>query len=175
MFDTDYTIIDDILSVEECNRLIEYYNTNALNLEHGYNYVFKAIVSVFDRKPVDEFSREQVAKILKYMPSNLMPQRAHIECREHGHNAHYDDKAGMWGMYTTVLYLNDNFTGGNTFINFIDGETIEIEPKIGRMVAYNGHKFEHGVTEVSNGLRYTLPIWYTIKPQDLPKSLLWWV
>jgi hypothetical protein len=175
MFDTEYTIVDDVLSKEDCNRIIEYYNTTPLKIEHGYNYVFKAVVSVFDRKPVDEFSKQYVSKILKYMPNDVMPQRAHIETRTEAHPAHFDDKAGQWGMYTTVLYLNDDFDGGHTFINIEDGNTIEIEPKPGRLVAYNGHKLEHGVTQVSNGLRYTLPIWYTVRPQDLPKSLLWWL
>lgn len=174
MFDTDYTIIDDVLTEQDCKLLIEYYNTIPLKVEQGYNYTFKAIVSIFDRKPVDEFCKNQVSKILKYMPDDVMPQRAHIEHREHEHPAHFDDKAGAWGMFTTVLYLNDDFDGGKTFIN-LDTGRVEVEPKIGRLVAYNGHKLEHGVTDISNGVRYTLPIWYTVRPLDLPKSLMWWL
>lgn len=174
MFDTDYTIIDDVLTEQECKDLISYYTTQPLKIEQGYNYTFKAVVSIFDRKPVDEFTRTQVSKILRYMPNDVIPQRAHIEHRTQEHPAHFDDKAGAWGMFTTVLYLNDDFDGGNTFIN-LDTGRVEIEPKTGRLVAYNGHKLEHGVTDISNGVRYTLPIWYTIRPQDLPKSLLWWL
>ena len=174
MFETDYTIVDDVLTIEECTQLIEYYNTMPLQIEHGCNYIFKAVVSIYDRKPVDSFCKEQVSKILKFMPDAVMPQRAHIECRQYAHPAHFDNKAGEWGTFTTVLYLNDNFDGGNTFIN-LDSGRVEVKPKTGRLVAYNGHRLEHGVTDISNGVRYTLPIWYTVRPLDLPKSLMWWL
>lgn len=173
MFDTNYTIIDDVLTADECRVLIEYYTIPALQLEFGFNYAFKAIVSRFTRIPNDELIKIKVSKILKLVPDNLMIQRAHIECREQAHPAHFDERAGDYGMFTTVLYLNDDFDGGNTFIN-LDSGRIEIEPKAGRLVAYNGHKLEHGVTDISNGVRYTLPIWYTVRPLDLPQSLIWW-
>jgi hypothetical protein len=175
MFDDEVTIIDNVLSIEDCDSLIAYYTSCLLETDHGYNYPFKAIVPHYTRKPVDDFIREKVSLIMKHVPENLMVQRAHIECRQNEHMAHRDMQAGEWGLCTSVLYLNDNFDGGQTFITKSTGERVEVQPKPGRVVAYNGHKLEHGVTQVSNGLRYTLPIWYTIRPQDLPKSLLWWL
>lgn len=174
MFDADYTIVDDVLSEQECRQLIEIYHTKPLSIEHGYNYIFKAIVSRFNGKPVDEVCKELLSKIIRSVPDTVLVQRAHIECREHEHNAHIDSKAGEYGMFTTVLYLNDDFDGGHTFIN-IDDERIEVKPKTGRLVAYNGHRLEHGVTDISNGVRYTLPMWYTSKPLDFPTSLMWWL
>ena len=174
MFDKPYTVIDDVLTEQECKELIKYYDTRPLQIEQGHNYIFKAVVSRFDRKPVDEFIKKLVSKIVRFAPEDVMVQRAHIEVRTEEHPAHFDNKAGDWGMFTTVLYLNEDFDGGHTFIN-IDGERIEVKPKTGRIVAYNGHKLEHGVTSISNGVRYTLPIWYAVKPLDLPKSLMWWL
>lgn len=173
MFDNDYTVIDNVLTKDDCEQLIGVYNQYPSNLEQGYNYTFKAVVSRFDRKPINDLVKEKLSTIMRHVPEDLMVQRAHVERREYEHPAHFDERAGEYGMFTTVLYLNDDFDGGHTFINMND-ERIEIKPETGRLVAYNGHKLEHGVTNISNGVRYTLPIWYTIRPLDLPKSLMWW-
>ena len=175
MFDSEVTIIDDVLSIEECNSLIDYYKTSLLETDYGYNYPFKAIVSHYTRKPADEFIRLRLSSIMKHMPDNLIVQRAHIECRKDEHMTHTDIQAGEYGLGTSVLYLNDDFDGGQTYVYESNKKRVDIQPKPGRLVAYNGHKLEHGVAKVTNGLRYTLPIWYTIRPQDLPKSLLWWL
>jgi hypothetical protein len=169
----NYTIIENVLSKKDCEELINFFTASEIISEQGYNYSFKPIVSLYNRKPYNDFITSKLQKILKYMPENVIPQRAHLECRTQEHPAHFDDKAGNWGMYTTVLYLNDNYEGGETFINTVE-EQIKIKPKTGSMVAYNGHKLEHGVLPMT-AMRYTLPIWYTIKPDDFPRSLMWWV
>lgn len=171
MFDF-YTIVEDVLTEEECDQLIDYFHASDVALEQGYNYAFKPIVSLFTRRPNNDFIKEKLSKVLTHMPEDVIPQRAHIECRTAEHPAHFDDKAGNWGMFTTVLYLNDNYCGGETYIHH-ENETVKITPKKGSMVAYNGHKYEHGVAAIS-GMRYSLPVWYTGRPLDFPKGLEWW-
>jgi hypothetical protein len=93
-----------------------------------------------------------------------------------GMGSHFDQNDGDTTLrYSFNIYLNDDFDGGQTYVYESNKKRVDIQPKPGRLVAYNGHKLEHGVAKVTNGLRYTLPIWYTIRPQDLPKSLLWWL
>jgi len=58
--------------------------------------------------------------------------------------------------YTSIIYLNDNFEGGETVV-----EKIKIKPKQGLMVLFDGDKKTHSVNEIKKGTRYTLPCWYT--------------
>ena len=58
--------------------------------------------------------------------------------------------------YTSIIYLNDNFEGGETVV-----EKIKIKPKQGLMVLFDGDKKTHSVNEIKKRTRYTLPCWYT--------------
>jgi hypothetical protein len=54
-----------------------------------------------------------------------------------------------------ILYLNDNYQGGETII---DG--VSIKPKQGRLVIFSNGFYKHEVKEITNGTRYTLIAWY---------------
>ena len=58
--------------------------------------------------------------------------------------------------YTSIIYLNSDFEGGETFV-----EKKEIKPKQGLMVLFAGDKMIHGVNKITKGTRYTIPCWYT--------------
>ena len=64
-----------------------------------------------------------------------------------------------WRKYGGVIYLNDDFLGGETF--FPDHGPYFVKPKTGKLVLYPaGLDFRHGVTTVT-GYRYTIPLWFT--------------
>ena len=58
--------------------------------------------------------------------------------------------------YTSIIYLNDNFKGGETVVE----ETV-IKPKQGLMILFSGDKKTHSVNKIKKGTRYTIPCWYT--------------
>ena len=58
--------------------------------------------------------------------------------------------------YSSIIYLNDNFKGGETII---DGTVIK--PKSGLMVLFDGNNLMHSVNKIEKGIRYTMPCWYT--------------
>ena len=62
---------------------------------------------------------------------------------------------------STVTYLNSNYVGGDTFIGNESGIDYISKPKKGSVVSFlsNGTNM-HGVTEVLEGVRVTLPIWF---------------
>lgn len=60
-------------------------------------------------------------------------------------------------VWTSILYLNDNFTGGSTII---EGE--KIQPMKGAVLTFKG-ELKHGVEEVTQGNRYTISVWYKNK------------
>lgn len=65
---------------------------------------------------------------------------------------------------SSVLYLNDNYTGGETFIKTEHGVDYISKPKQGTVVLFlSDETNEHGVNEITSGIRFTLPIWFGIK------------
>lgn len=56
---------------------------------------------------------------------------------------------------SSVLYLNDNYKGGETVI----GDKI-IKPETGKIIFFNGTKIPHSVNKLIKGKRYTIPSWY---------------
>ena len=57
--------------------------------------------------------------------------------------------------YTSILYLNDNYTGGETIV---DGTTII--PEKNKLIGFEGDKMTHSVNEITEGTSYTIPCWY---------------
>ena len=72
----------------------------------------------------------------------------------------YNVGVGLWehkdgqGDLTFISALNDDFEGGEVVI---DGAKISL--KQGDVVAFDGTKLKHGVSEVTKGNRYSLSIW----------------
>ena len=57
-----------------------------------------------------------------------------------------------------ILYLNDNFSGGETYF---PNQDVEILPKRGKLVIFPAsNTYKHGVKETSN-CRHTLALWWT--------------
>jgi hypothetical protein len=60
---------------------------------------------------------------------------------------------------TALIYPNDDYTGGH--IQFPDYD-LDIKPGAGDLVMFPANNYYgHIVTEVEDGIRYTMPIWWT--------------
>ncbi|XP_037642143.1 prolyl 3-hydroxylase 3 [Sebastes umbrosus] len=65
---------------------------------------------------------------------------------------------------SAILYLNDNFDGGELFFTKKDAKTVtaRVKPSCGRLVGFSsGPVNPHGVTAVTSGRRYALALWFT--------------
>lgn len=75
--------------------------------------------------------------------------------------------AYIWRDFSSVLYLNDDFLGGE-FVFASQKTNIEasVKPKCGRAVAFSaGAENLHGVLPVEDGRRCALATWYTFDPK----------
>ena len=79
-----------------------------------------------------------------------------VEWTEGASQEYHRDTASADTALTSITYLTDDFDGGETC--FLDD--IKVVPKIGRTVYFDGNHYVHGVSEITRGTRYTLPIWY---------------
>ncbi|XP_025087056.1 prolyl 3-hydroxylase 2-like isoform X1 [Pomacea canaliculata] len=66
--------------------------------------------------------------------------------------------------YSGILYLNDDFEGGDFFFAYGNKtEQVSVQPKCGRLVGFNAAEF-HGVKAVRKGVRCALAMWFTLNP-----------
>lgn len=65
--------------------------------------------------------------------------------------------------YSTIIYLNEDFEGGELF--FPQYDNLTLKPEIGTMICFKGDsKHLHGVKKITSGIRYTISIfWEEIK------------
>lgn len=74
---------------------------------------------------------------------------------------HVDDLGYVTDNHLPVhIYLNDDYEGGE--INF-ETHNLSFKPNYGEFIVFPGNMYyPHEVKKVLSGVRYTLPIWFTI-------------
>ena len=71
--------------------------------------------------------------------------------------------ATPWRSHGGVIYLNDDFEGGEIFYPKLD---IEIRPKPGMMLIHPaGLDYMHGIKKVTSGIRHTISVFFTYQPK----------
>jgi len=79
------------------------------------------------------------------------------------HGNHYDT-ASPDTVLSSILYLNKDFRGGQTFLRAgKQSNKTSVCPEIGRLLLFDGMKYEHGATVNSNFYRYTIAGWWKLK------------
>jgi len=64
-------------------------------------------------------------------------------------------------IISSVIYINDDYTGGETFIATEHGYDYISKPRAGSMICFlSNEQNKHGVNEITSGNRVTLPVWY---------------
>lgn len=64
-------------------------------------------------------------------------------------------------VVSSVLYINDDYTGGETFIATEQGTDYISQPRAGSMVCFlSNEQNKHGVNEIMSGNRLVVSIWY---------------
>jgi len=67
----------------------------------------------------------------------------------------HDRGLRMQSKYNSILYLNNNFEGGE-FIT----DSITVNPIPGRLTLFDGSLTKHGLNKVTKGHRYTILFWW---------------
>ena len=137
------------------NRIVTSYNDNIKNLINSIHYkVLYRIQNFYGENEV----------YLQF--SNLVYWGKGMELVPHADNFWIDDPQAFhhahYRAYSSILYLNDSFKGGETYFPEYN---YNIKPKTGKLTFYtSGAKHIHGVKEITNGTRYTMGMWFTKDP-----------
>lgn len=135
-----------------------------LNMEKQNPFIVKAIDRIVARFKieVDSFFKVDAIStdpaIVRWLPGQYQQPHADKELHE-GENAGkpndfpYYDIAGLF-------YLNDDYEGGELYF---PNQGIEFKPKAGGAYFFPGDKnYIHGVKEITSGIRYVVPFFWTI-------------
>ena len=150
-------VIDDFLTADECDFLINYYKKHPTNCKVTYEstlLLLMADTSLFDlrkswiryrylKKIKKEFSLKLNDDAIVFWPPTSFKKM------------HKDGTMQKKNEWVSVCYLNDDYEGGETMI-----ESDLIKPKKGRLVVFPSKKMSHGVSLVKRIPRYTYIAWW---------------
>ena len=153
-------IFNNVLSKKECSDLInihkEYFKKELpIQIKKYHNKT--EIISIEGIMLWEKILRKVYAKVIhlaKNYNNKLYVSHSEIVRWPNGSSQapHYDFD---FNPYTSIIYLNDDYEGGQTFI-----KNKPITPKKGKMVLFTGSKIQHSVGQITKGERYTIAIWW---------------
>ena len=171
---------ENALSLEECTLLITLYDRHS-ELTSRRDYNSRPLLDYYTLRGVDSKSASWAHGItlrckqkleVHFDTAELFVESFFVACLFTGdsHIPHADNERrerGRWvpnhtpqRHYTGLVYLNDDFTGGELVF---PGRDLVITPKPGLLVGFpSNHKFVHAVPKVLSGKRYSLPIWFSV-------------
>lgn len=144
---------------------------NDLHQQIAFESYFDSLKSKLKEKAEEVFNRE-----VKNLTLSAHKWMIGAYASDHYDNAEIDGTPNAWqnNKLVTILYLNDNYEGGNLTFN---EHNLAIAPKQGTLVVFDvGVSNLHGVNEIISGVRYTmLSSWDwadSVYPEGYLKSLL---
>tara|TARA_R110000744_G_scaffold308568_2_gene416611 strand:- start:213 stop:647 length:435 start_codon:yes stop_codon:yes gene_type:complete len=136
--------IDNFLSKEECNKLIEKF-----------------------KQSKDSVLKYRNTFTLKIKPENIL-ERINNQFKFHNFLKPDNCEIVMWPVdsymkihidngdkFSFFLYLNDDFEGGETVV-----EDITVKPKQGRIIIFSNGVMYHEVKQIKKNNRFMLAGWY---------------
>lgn len=172
-------VIEGFLAPDLCAMLVEGFERNVARLDVGAKdpywrerlLYYQSLAHEPEMRRVMREAREGFVRAIRDfygVTEALYTDTVHLvvwcegqSMRAHADNAEPDGtpNAYPWRDYASVLYLNEDFDGGEVFFER-DGR--RIRPRTGMLVAFSGgREHVHGVDEVRRGRRYTMPAWHT--------------
>ena len=76
---------------------------------------------------------------------------------------HIDSHSGYeFVQFSSVLYLNDNYSGGELYF---PNQDFLYKPKAGDIVTFpsGGTEYSHSVKKITSGKRYTMAMWHSME------------
>lgn len=172
--DTQIFCIDNFLSDRDCDSIVEwfsqapkksipdnsFYDNRTLDYGSLTDTSIKKLIAAF--KFDSNFIVRHLFKETLYSDYNdLVCWHDGQMMDVHADNAYPDGTPNYvpYRDFTSVLYLNNDFTGGKTFF---PNQKVIVTPKKGTFVCYPATlEYSHGVSAIMSGTRYTLASWYT--------------
>ena len=170
-------ILPNHISSSICSQLIDIFHRNEnLSSEWGKTYPLE-IIHLKENNEEDFINSKRVSQYICNSSILTFGSSTYVECAQivkwedgGSQGSHFDDARKNTSL-VSITYLNDDFEGGNTILNDLD---LSIKPQVGKTIYFDGKKYEHQVSKISKGNRYTLAIWYTkFVTESISQDFLW--
>jgi hypothetical protein len=149
----------NFLNADECEWFIRFFEENETRTERANegSMAYK-VLDLYEHHRSYEV-KYLLAKLTRFCPiPNSFIEYFQVARRtkdnELGGHIDFDDT-----VYSGVVYLNDDFGEGGTFIGSGSEQTV-IQPERGKILGFPGAKILHGVLPVTGGVRYVIPVWW---------------
>jgi len=171
-------MIQNLLTPNECSEIIDWHknHTHLRNVGDGSDYFGIRFMHIHNQRIRDLMFRviyHLVGEIKVLNGQTVWPEMISINEWPIGgvqkpHLDTYSSQETMYGtesdyparQWTCILYLNDNFRGGRTYIP--EHETYE--PEVGAGLLFQGIYIPHGVEKVRRNSRHTISLWFSTNP-----------
>ena len=166
-------LIPNFLSSSECNKLINFYKINQ-NENFRYNKSFPLNLTEIINNHVIDNEQHYIINCTKQKIDNILSLKTNVPFKLYNaeivkwpilSDMHYHHDANGT-EFSCIIYLNDNYIGGNTMIN----DKIIKKKKGSLLIMKNSDKILHKVTKNIFGVRYTFPLWYGNQHYFLSKN-----
>ena len=155
-------IVDNFLSASDCDKLVQIYKENE---DDSYQYYDSFPLDISNKLICNNPIIENIYDRIKSICENFNNEED-ISCytfqlvkwtQGSFQMDHYDLEDTK---FSGILYLNDEYCGGHTVIEYQD--RIRVKGKGKLLIIKDSDKILHSVQTVSSGTRYTLAIWFEI-------------
>jgi hypothetical protein len=178
--------IPTFLSEIECLDLINQYSNLALTDAEYYSKDNKLIVNTKkrDSKIIFVLNDELTAKIIEELKKHILIKGYNfiglerLQFTKYDLNGHYDwhtdsDENNLNNRYySVVIPLNMDYGNGELLCKDLNDNIMTLEKKTGNMHIFSSSLL-HKVSNVTNGVRYSLVTWLSLeKIKDFKKSLI---
>lgn len=149
-----YDVFDDETIDKYKNLIAEYYEYKCSLGGNPGSFTQTRIHRIPDHQIIKDIQKHiesqlRVKLSLAGAELQVWPVGGHSE--RHVHDARGQESTD----YNTLLYLNDDFTGGHFYT-----DDVTIKPRKGMLTFFNGQTTYHGVTPVEGTHRYTIICWW---------------
>lgn len=141
----------------ECKKLIDLFKRNKSNTEfYSINNTNILKVSEIKSNIINNIKEKVVSNCSSLTNSKIYLDNYELVEWPTGshHPPHYDLPTDI---FSSVIYLNDNFDGGETYFS----ESKIIKPKKGSCLTFSNSKYRHSVNKINTGTRYTFSFWFS--------------
>jgi hypothetical protein len=154
--------IKSFLTVEKCNSIINracLYNFQKARMQNKGRYNQETFI--YDPEESSRFLFQLQSCITQYSVITTVTSIGKVlECYRYTEGdyitAHCDKSTktdrSCWSTHTIIIYLNDNFTGGETDF---PKNNIKVIPKVGKALLFE-HGILHQANQVLEGVKYLL-------------------
>jgi hypothetical protein len=109
-------------------------------------------------------NRYGIKEPLYHEPYNLLKYRSGEE-----YKAHYDGGSDLGRAISAIVYLNDNYEGGEIEFPL---HKVKLKPEAGMMILFpSNYAYQHIAHPVTSGTKYALVTW--IHDQPLPPNMVY--